>query len=488
MINKKQFLKYKNGKSELLGSGGFGKVYKVVTSDKPHQIYAMKVIDIANVTEKYMLESPMVKTPIRQENSKDLMEMKHAIWKSLFNEAKIMEKLHDKNIIKMFYYFIDDDLIKGPKHLYILMEYSSYGTLLKYIKSQPKKRINEFITRGITANIVNGLVYLANHSIIHGDLKASNILIFPNGDIKLCDFGLSFQWDDSNKYDYNDTISNNCSANSKLQKIATNGSAYWLAPEIIIHRMATPKSDVWSLGATVIEMLTGNPPFSDYGPLPACHAVGSGSKIIYPKNINFECKEFLNLCFQYDPILRPRAKMLLKTKWIKHAKKNVLHNVEEITELGKVDNDFDDFGNKFPDKKTLDDYKENAEDASFKDVEFKENTYDDMHSKTLIQLKQLQPTSNLSDNYTSSFVQLLKKHETAKCEEMLRIGQYYLKMHPNDIEKLCFNGMLVCFGVSLKSGTLCGSTIKILWGVLDALGNRGREWLIVTGFPPCPCN
>lgn len=487
MISRSEFKKYTSNKPELLGTGGFGKVYKIKTSDSPPQIYAMKIIDIENVTGKYLQESPM-KTPIRPRKSQNISEMKLEIWKSLIKEVKIMEKLKNhENIVTMYNYSID------KKKLYIIMEYSSYGSLLKYIKKQPHRRIPEFIARSITASVLNGLTYLANQSIIHGDLKAANILIFSNGDIKLCDFGLSFQWDDSNKDDYNDSINDNNSAHSNnIGRISVNGSAYWLAPEIIIYKMATPKSDIWSLGSTVIEMLTGKPPFSDYGPLPACHAIGSGTKIEHPDFITNDCAKFLDSCFQYDPIKRPRAKFLMNTPWIKYSIKNVLHNVEDITDNDKFDNYDDDFEQLMPTKKSLDSYKEKEGDEIFDNYDFEDqagdyfdNLYKDLHLNTVVQLKQIPIAStpsaidSLSTLYTSSFKILLKNGNLKHCEELLRIGQKYLQLYPKVLEELCFKGLLLQFSLN-KTDISCFKLLNTL--VIHSLGERGREWLIITGL------
>lgn len=357
-----EFLKY-NNKQQLLGNGGFGKVYKIL--DDKNCVYAMKIIDIKEVTNRYMLESPMVartrsNSPcnvVKYNNN----ELRKHILNSLLNEVKIMRELKHPNIVSIFHYYIDknnegtnyynnnphNNGMMTPlrntlmsQYLYIIMEYSPYGSLLKYIRLQQNKSLPELVTAGITFNILNALVYLANLSIVHGDIKAANILIFPDGVIKICDFGLSFQWDDENSDDYNEDIQDD---NKRLQKIATNGSAYWLAPEIILHRMATPKSDIWSLGATIIEMLTGHPPFSNKGPLSACHAVGSGTKIQYPNGINKNCEGFLNECFQYNPILRPRAKSLIEHPWIKHSNKNIMKYVELENEENEIDVDENSF-------------------------------------------------------------------------------------------------------------------------------------------------
>ena len=81
--------------------------------------------------------------------------------------------------------------------------------------------------------------------MVHCDLKAANILTTKNGNVKLSDFGVSL----------------NLRAVEREQDVA--GTPNWMAPEVIELKGASPKSDIWSLACTVIELLTGRPPYGD---------------------------------------------------------------------------------------------------------------------------------------------------------------------------------------------------------------------------------
>lgn len=530
-----EFMRY-NNRLQLLGNGGFGKVYKIICDIEPEKIYAMKVIDVQEVTHRYMLDSPMKlasrpNTPARNPELRN--ELRQHILVSLLNEVKIVRGLKHPNIVSIFHYYMDGEKMHekentvsmktprhygytspGPKHLYIIMEYSKYGSLLKYIKSQPRRCLSEMVSAGITLQILEGLIYLASLSIVHGDIKAANILIFPNGVIKLCDFGLSFQWDDENMDDYDDYQHvSKISSNKQLQKIATNGSAYWLAPEIILHRMATPKSDIWSLGATVIEMLTGNPPFSNRGPLSACHAVGSGAKIEYPIGIGVDCRSFLDSCFQYDPTLRSRARTLRNHSWIKHVKKNIL----EFIEINADDADFDDTdlssladNNSVQErekKQLLEQFKEEDTDFEFSDSDFdvgtlrvqsdkfKDNLSDFKHlSKLGVKELRKMPIADtpaqfevLQKNYTSTLIETLRSNDVpdqiSRTEELLRIGKQFLRLYSDELRKFCFSGGLVPLSISKENGSLSQDTVRLIEDlILEVFQSRGREWLLVAGF------
>lgn len=500
-LDKCGFSKYIQNKEELLGSGGFGRVYKVITTDSPSQTYALKVINFDRVTQIYLQESP-AKTPRhRSYTPGHLKEVKFQLWESLLKEAEIMSKLHHKNIIKLVHYHVEYKL-SNPKNLYLLLEYSPYGTLLKYIRSKPNKRLPEFISREIMVELLDALVYLADKSIIHGDIKSANVLIFLNGEIKLCDFGLSFQWDDENSNDYNDAI--NKDDNEKLQNIITNGSAYWLAPEIILHRMATPKSDIWSLGATLIEMLTGDPPFSNFGPLTACHAVGSGKKIQYPGGISKDCRLFLDCCLQYDPIKRSRAKRLLETSWIKQAKRDILDHIDEFND----DNEYSDLnidGLKLSLSKTTSErtkklalYREKEDHNELEDADFShivddddiyEFKYKNLKRLTLLELQNLPTAESLQSFqtfdgiYVDTLLGYLQNDEHfPQSEEILRIGVKYLAAKKKQLHHLCYNQLLVRFAYAKNNKLLSNpNTIPVLQKlIIDVL--QHKDWLYITGL------
>ncbi|KXN92073.1 Serine/threonine-protein kinase sepA [Leucoagaricus sp. SymC.cos] len=115
------------------------------------------------------------------------------------------------------------------------------GNLSKYLKDFPgSPRI------ALIHDIVSGLEYLHNQNIVHGDLKAKNVLVSNQGRAILADFGISHV----HKTDLTSTKDN-------------SGTYNWMAPEILSSPKPTPESDIWSLGCTCYEALTGKWPFPD---------------------------------------------------------------------------------------------------------------------------------------------------------------------------------------------------------------------------------
>jgi len=127
-----------------------------------------------------------------------------------------------------------------------LLRYAENGSLGQTLKAFGK--LNERLVASYVVKILEGLHYLHQSDVVHCDLKAANILTTKNGNVKLSDFGVSL---------------NLRAMEREMKDVA--GTPNWMAPEVIELKGASPKSDIWSLGCTVIELLTGRPPYADIG-------------------------------------------------------------------------------------------------------------------------------------------------------------------------------------------------------------------------------
>lgn len=137
------------------------------------------------------------------------------------------------------------------------------------------------------------------------DIKGANILTTKEGIIKLADFGVATKFGDESA-------------------AVVAGTPYWMAPEIIELNGSTTASDIWSVGCTVIELLTGDPPYYDLGPMPALFRIVQDDYPPLPEGISPALKDWLMQCFQKDPVLRVSAQKLLNHKWIKAKRKEVI--------------------------------------------------------------------------------------------------------------------------------------------------------------------
>jgi len=201
--------------------------------------------------------------------------------------------------------------------------YVENGSLAHTLKAFGK--LNEKLVASYVIKILEGLHYLHQSDVVHCDLKAANILTTKNGNVKLSDFGVSLNLRAMERRTQNDIA----------------GTPNWMAPEVIELKGASTKSDIWSLGCTVIELLTGKPPYADISNsmagrysfyyIPSDFRLSndiSASLVMFriveddgpliPERCSDMLRNFLEQCFHKDPSLRPSAEMLCEHPWLKH--------------------------------------------------------------------------------------------------------------------------------------------------------------------------
>ncbi len=151
-------------------------------------------------------------------------------------EAQSVAGLSHPNIVGIY------DVGEDGALYYIVMEYIEGITLKRYIENKGKLSVKETIS--IALQIANGLNAAHNHSIVHRDIKPQNILIAKDGTVKVTDFGIA-------KAASSNTITSNAM-----------GSVHYISPEQARGGFSDEKSDIYSLGVTMYEMLTGTLPFT----------------------------------------------------------------------------------------------------------------------------------------------------------------------------------------------------------------------------------
>uniref|UniRef100_A0A2N9FN80 Protein kinase domain-containing protein n=1 Tax=Fagus sylvatica TaxID=28930 RepID=A0A2N9FN80_FAGSY len=132
------------------------------------------------------------------------------------------------------------------------------------------------------------------------DIKCANILVDANGSVKLADFGLAKA--------------------TKLNDVKScKGTAFWMAPEVVNrknHGYGLP-ADIWSLGCTVLEMLTREIPYSDWECMQALFKIGKGEPPPVPESLSKDARDFILQCLQANPDARPTAAQLLDHPFVK---------------------------------------------------------------------------------------------------------------------------------------------------------------------------
>lgn len=262
-------------KGKLLGRGTYGSVYEA-TNCETGALCAMKEVDL---------------TPDDPKSAECI--------KQLEQEIRVLRQLKHQNIVQYYGSEIMED------RFCIYLEYVHPGSINKYAREHGGA-MTESIVRNFTRHIVSGLAYLHSTKTIHRDIKGANLLVDASGVVKLADFGLAKHL--------------SCCATD----LSLKGSPHWMAPEVmqaVLRKDANPELalavDIWSLGCTVIEMFTGQPPWGELSGVQAMFGVLNKSPPI-PEKLSSEGKDFLQCCFRRKPADRPSAMMLLEHAFLRN--------------------------------------------------------------------------------------------------------------------------------------------------------------------------
>jgi STE20-like kinase len=185
-----------------------------------------------------------------------------------------------------------------------------------------EKPLTENQIRYVCHEICKGLEFLHKNKVIHRDLKAGNVLLTLDGDVKLADFGVSAK----NKH--------------TLQKRDSFiGTPYWMAPEVVMCETFRDnpydyKADIWSLGVTLIEFAQMEPPNHQMAPMRVLLKIQKADppKLDKPSIWSKEFNDFIAYCLTKDPAQRPNASDLLNHPFIKNFesdRKSILDLISE---------------------------------------------------------------------------------------------------------------------------------------------------------------
>ncbi len=200
------------------------------------------------------------------------------------HEAEAVATLNHPNIVRVYDVGQDGDL-----H-YIVMEYVEGGNLKVLINRQAPLPIAQAVT--LTTEIAHGLQAAHQMGLVHRDIKPQNIMVTPAGQVKITDFG----------------IAKSHLSTALTQTGVTFGTADYISPEQAKGQQATPRSDLYSLGVTCYEMLTGHLPFTaDTALAVAMQHVGTEppSPRLFNAQIPPQLEALVLRVLAKDPALRP---------------------------------------------------------------------------------------------------------------------------------------------------------------------------------------
>ncbi|XP_057703865.1 serine/threonine-protein kinase MARK1 isoform X3 [Corythoichthys intestinalis] len=229
----------------------------------------------------------------------------------LFREVRIMKLLNHPNIVKLF------EVIETEKTLYLVMEYASGGEVFDYLVAHGRMKEKE--ARAKFRQIVSAVQYCHQRRIVHRDLKAENLLLDADMNIKIADFGFS----------------NEFTVGSKLDTFC--GSPPYAAPELFQGKKYDgPEVDVWSLGVILYTLVSGSLPFDGQNLKELRERVLRG-KYRIPFYMSTDCENLLKKLLVLNPVKRGSLEQIMKDHWM-----NVGHEEEELKPYTEPEADFGD--------------------------------------------------------------------------------------------------------------------------------------------------
>ncbi|KDO27279.1 STE/STE11 protein kinase [Saprolegnia parasitica CBS 223.65] len=257
-------------RGELLGTGSFGSVY-LARNEYSGDLMAVKEISYDDDSADEVI--------------------------AIQQEVLVLRCLHHPNIVK----YMGSEYNEAARTLYIFTEWVPGGSLEDNTKTFG---CSEPVAQKYIYQILLGIDYLHSKNVVHYDIKPSNILIDQHGGVKLADFGASRL----------------LNASSVAQGKSLRGTPYYMAPEVVKQAGTSVKVDIWSLGCSVVKMLTGVPlwktmKFQSQIAL-FFHIANLTAPPELPASISPVAKSFITACLQVSPEARPSAETLLKHPFI----------------------------------------------------------------------------------------------------------------------------------------------------------------------------
>ncbi|KAM1125720.1 hypothetical protein ACFX13_041749 [Malus domestica] len=250
---------------KIYGVGSYSKVVRAKKKDTG-TVYALKIMD---------------KKFITKENKTAYVKL----------ERIVLDQLDHPGIVRLFFTFQDSF------SLYMALESCEGGELFDQITR--KGRLSEDEACFYAAEVVDALEYIHSMGLIHRDIKPENLLLTSEGNIKIADFGSVKPMQDSRI-----TVLPNAASDDKACTFV--GTAAYVPPEVLNSSPATFGNDLWALGCTLYQMLSGTSPFKDASEWLIFQRI-IARDIRFPNYFSEEAKDLIDRLLDLDPSRRPGA-------------------------------------------------------------------------------------------------------------------------------------------------------------------------------------
>ena len=261
-----------------LGKGSFGVVYAVTRRRDPMEkkkTYVMKQISMG---------------PSRADQE------------DAINECRVLAKLNHAHVVRYH-----ESFVASGNRLCIVMEYAPKGTVHSLVQGAKPKTLPEDVVWKLTLQSALGLHHIHSLKILHRDIKAENIFLDKDGNAKIGDLGVAKVM--TRTVDFAKTLV---------------GTPYYLSPELCENKPYNHKSDVWSLGCVVYEMMTGSHPFNAQNQGALFIKILKGKYApVRTLAYSHDLKELMDRCLTVNQTRRPDTVSILQSR-AAHAKARTL--------------------------------------------------------------------------------------------------------------------------------------------------------------------
>ncbi|XP_061756352.1 tyrosine-protein kinase SRK2 [Nerophis ophidion] len=200
--------------------------------------------------------------------------------KDFLREAQIMKKLRHAKLIQLY------AVCTLEEPIYIITELMKNGSLLEYLQKNKGATLQLSDQIEMAAQVASGMAFLELQNYIHRDLAARNVLVGENNICKVADFGLARVFQHDSVY---------------AAREGTKLPVKWTAPEAIRSNIFTIKSDVWSFGILLYEIMTfGKMPYPDMSNFQVLQKVPQGYRMPRPQNCPKEMYDIMMDCWKDD--------------------------------------------------------------------------------------------------------------------------------------------------------------------------------------------
>lgn len=202
------------------------------------------------------------------------------------------------------------------------MELCGGGDLLNYVRK--RRRLKEDIAKYFFKQIIEALHYIHHKNIVHRDIKLDNILLDHNGNVKICDFG----------------VSKLVKPGEKMMEQC--GTPAYIAPEILLDRGYKGFGvDVWSAGVVLFSMLYGTVPFKGNN-MNELHKLIIKGNVTYKEDVSEEARNLLKSLLECDPNIRLTTDQILRHEWLSNVKDGMVIFTETEKEIIKTEFTYND--------------------------------------------------------------------------------------------------------------------------------------------------